>query len=131
MPLLPLPTHPERDTHTHTYTYDATYLLRTTAPSSPTLFPFVRVCMFVCPQQWQVYSILVVALFLATELYPFVSALDNEVLLAMSADEVGRGVGISGNRAESGGSRCAGAVTRACLFFSRRFGRNRDCVLWI
>lgn len=38
------------------------------------------------------YSILVVALFLSTELYPFLAALDDEVLLAMSAaDDVARG----------------------------------------
>lgn len=32
----------------------------------------------------QIYSILVVALFLATELYPLLAAMDDELLLAMS-----------------------------------------------
>ena len=41
----------------------------------------------------QVYSIIVVALFLATELYPFLAALDDEVLLAMSAEDVARAGG--------------------------------------
>lgn len=53
----------------------------------------------------QVYSVLVVALFLVTELYPFVAALDNEVLLAMSADDVERGGGGSADASRSGGRR--------------------------
>lgn len=84
----------------------------------------------------QVTSILVVALFLVTELYPFLSALDNEVLLAMSADEVVRvrtagaasswgrlgssGGGSGGSGGGVLGSRCgaSGATSRPHVFFS-------------
>eukprot|EP00752_Nemacystus_decipiens_P013063 g11553.t1 len=53
----------------------------------------------------QVYSILVVALFLVTELYPLLAALDDELLLAMSGSEdVGRSV-TSGSSGSAGGGR--------------------------
>lgn len=53
------------------------------------------------------YSILVVALFLATELYPFLTALDDEVLLAMSAadDVAGGGSGGGDSVVDVGRSR--------------------------
>ena len=49
---------------------------------------------------------MVVALFLATELYPFIVALDDEVLLAMSADDtvrVGSGGGGGGGDGDGSG----------------------------
>lgn len=56
----------------------------------------------------QVYSILVVALFLVTELYPFVAALDSEVLLAMSADRAVRGISSTGEGNGGNGARGSG-----------------------
>lgn len=44
----------------------------------------------------QVYALLVVALFLATELYPLLVALDDELLLAMSGEDAAAGNGSGG-----------------------------------
>ena len=64
---------------------------------------WIDVCFRNCLEKIpQVYSILVVALFLATELYPLLAALDDELLLAMSgAEDAGR----SSSGSSSGGVR--------------------------
>eukprot|EP00903_Cladosiphon_okamuranus_P010105 g9570.t1 len=64
----------------------------------------------------QIYSILVVALFLATELYPLLAALDDELLLAMSGAEDAsgnNGGGGSGSGSSSSSSGGAGGGRQA------------------